>query len=97
MRWYISVAAVREYMPMAGYDPRDDGDQFRLAERELADVCNEARLSKSEPGREIYRVNVTLRGYRKRLELTVALSDRAEGDKAQLVRVRDKGRSDRRE
>lgn len=96
--WYITVAAVREYLAICGENPRDDGDTFDRAAKDLAEICEHARLVKTEPHRETYRVSVTddATGATKRLELTVSTMPRPEGPLPQLVRVRDKGRRGKR-
>jgi len=94
MRWYLSIAAVHQYQQIAGYPIESDGPSFDRAERELAALCDEARLAKDVgPGQQSqqWRVKATVRGRRTRLELVVSLSDRPEGESPQLIAVRNKG------
>jgi hypothetical protein len=94
MRWYVSAAAVKQYMAVAGYPAEDDGEWFDRAERELADLADESRLAKDVgPGQrsQQWRVKATIKGRRTRLELVVAVEQRAEGDLPQLIAVRNKG------
>lgn len=100
--WYMTVAAVREFMAIAGIEDDDDGagagggPAWGRAERELGALCAQARLAdvKTPPasGAEVYRTGRVLVGGRKtKLEFYVQPAPRQEGDKPQLVRVRDKG------
>lgn len=94
MRWYISAAAVRQYQQIAGYAVESDGPSFDRAERELADLADQARLAKDiGPGQrsQQWRVKATIRGRRTRLELVVSTEARPEGDLPQLIAVRNKG------
>lgn len=93
MRWYITIAAVHEYQALAGYPVENDGPSFDRAERELADLADRARLVATDEatGSQTWRVNVTLRGHRMRLEFSVSTRPRPEGPLPQLVRVRDNG------
>ena len=93
-RFYISAAAVREYMRICGLPDATDGPAFQRAEQELAALCDDARLAKDVgPGQDCqqWRVKSTVRGKRTRLELLVSLSERSEGDLPQLIFVRNKG------
>jgi hypothetical protein len=93
MRWYISAAAVKQYMAIAGYQPDPDGPGFDRAAKELDALAAESRLAKDVgPGQQSqqWRVKATIRGRRTRLELIVSLSERAEGDLPQLIAVRNK-------
>lgn len=94
MRWYISAAAVKQYMAIMGHPPDDDGPGFDRAAKELDALTQEARLAKDiGPGQQsqLWRVKATVRGRRSRLELIVSLSARREGDLPQLIAVRNKG------
>lgn len=94
MTWYISAAAVKQYMSIMGYESDYDGPIFDAAAIELEKLCDESRLAKDiGPGQEsqLWRVKATVRGRRTRLELVVSLSRRAEGDAPQLIAVRNKG------
>lgn len=95
MRWYLSVAAVRQYMRIVGLPDVTDGPLFERAECELAQLAEEAQLARDVgPGQEsqLWRVKATVRGKRTRLEFIVSLSERSEGDLPQLIAVRNKGR-----
>jgi hypothetical protein len=95
MRWYITATAVKEYQEIAGLPIESDGQSFDRAERELAEICDDATLAKAagEANRNaaIYKAKTTVRGKIARLELYVAEYPRPEGPLAQLVRVRFKG------
>lgn len=94
MLWYISAAAVKQYMAIQGYPPDDDGPGFDRAAKELEGLTAEARLAKDiAPGQQsqLWRVKATVRGKRTRLELVVSVERRAEGPLPQLVAVRNKG------
>lgn len=94
MRWYVSAAAVKEYQSIAGYPVQSEGPIWNRAERELADLCELAKLvegAKTYADHEIYRCKATIKGRRARMELEVSHQRRAEGDLPQLVRVRLKG------
>ena len=93
MRWYISAASVRQYQTILGLAPVDDGPQFDRAAVTLERLCEQAKLARDEGHRAIYRVMTRINGRKTRLELTVSLSERDEGDLPQLVRVRDKGQT----
>lgn len=94
MRWYITVAAVRQYMAICGYPPQTDGKHFNRARRELAELADVARLAKDvgpSQRSQQWRVKATVRGRRTRLELIVATEPRPEGPLPQLIAVRNKG------
>lgn len=94
MRWYISAAAVKQYMAIQGYEGSPDGPIFDAAAIELERLCDEARLAKDidEKNRtQQWRVKATVRGKRTRLELIVSLEHRQEGPLPQLIAVRNKG------
>lgn len=85
-RWFLTPTSVREFGVIVGES------DFERARERLGSLCETAKLATSEAHREIWRAGLIIRGKKTRIELTVALSDRAEGEKAQLVRVRNKGR-----
>jgi UDP-glucose 4-epimerase len=90
--WYITVAAVRQYMAICGI--ADSANTFDRAAVELENLAREARLARDVgPGQEsqLWRVNATVRGRRTRLELIISLAPREEGDLPQLIAVRNKG------
>lgn len=94
MLWYISAAAVKQYMAICGYEGSPDGLIFDRAAIELERLCDEARLAKDiGPGQQsqLWRVKATVRGRRTRLELVVSVEQRKEGALPQLIAVRNKG------
>lgn len=96
-RWYLSIAAVRQYMEIAGLrgELEDNNPDFVRAQNELGAVsltATPADAPPSDSGGIIYRPWVHIHGRRTRLELTVTPAGRSEGDLPQLVRVRVKGR-----
>lgn len=95
-KWYMSAAAMRQFMSIAGYTDDDGGPQWGAAEQELGAICESARLTEqtSRSGATIWRtgrVHVGPSRRKVRLELTVSNADRHEGDLPQLIRVRDRG------
>lgn len=95
MRWYISAAAVRQWMAISGRGGADDGPEFDAAAKELDALSLEARLAKDvgpNQHHQQWRVAATVRGRRSRLELIVSTQPRPEGPLPQLVAVRHKGR-----
>lgn len=91
MRWYISAAAVRQYMALCGYPADDDGPGFDAAALELESLCEQAKLARDVgPGQQsqLWRVKATVRGKRTRLELVVSLTERPGADAAVVAPVR---------
>lgn len=93
-RWYITIAAVRQYMTLAGLsgDLEDSNPDFLLAQSTLGDLSMTATLAvdaseRTKSGASIYRGKVTLHGKRRRVECTVMPPIRSEGPLPQLVRV----------
>ena len=97
--WYLSAAAVREYLSIAGIPDDDDGPNWRRAERELADHARNSREVGPNGRTVLYRTNGKVpTGTRQRptrLEFSVSFADRHEGELPQLIHVRDKGRGHR--
>lgn len=96
-KWYLSIAAVRQYMEIAGLKgecelENPDFDAAQNALGELSLTATPANTPPTQSGAIIYRCWVQLRGQRTRLELTVAPAARAEGALPQLIRVRLKSR-----
>lgn len=90
--WYISIAAVRQYMAITGRrgELEDTNPDFVEAQDELRELSLTARLAptaKAASGALTYRGKITLNGKRRRVELTVMPAGRVEGDLPQLVRV----------
>lgn len=95
-RWYISIAAISEYMAITGCSgPLEDSNpDFIRAEQELGAHSQTARLTPHvlRSGAVTYRsgkMKIRGRGGR-RLEFVVAEVPRAEGPLPQLVSVRSK-------
>lgn len=91
-RWYITIAAVRQYMTLAGLsgELEDDNPDFLTAQNALGGLSLAAKLvegKNTESGAVIYRGKVTIGGKRRRIEYTVMPMPRTEGDLPQLLRV----------
>lgn len=94
MLWYISAAAVKQYMAIQGYEGSPDGPVFDAAAIELEKLCDESRLAKDighGQQSQLWRAKATVRGKRTRLELVVSVEQRQEGPLPQLIAVRNKG------
>jgi len=98
--WYISIAAIEEYMWTAVYHGSSEltNPDFVEAERALLELCASAEVrdtgTRTGSGGQIWRtgrITVGRRPRAVRLELTVMPAERVEGQKPQLVRVRLKG------
>lgn len=66
MLWYISAAAVKQYMAICGYEGSPDGPVFDAAAIELEDLCEQAKLAKDiGPGQQsqLWRVKATVREF----------------------------------
>lgn len=93
-RWYISIAAVRDWMAITGRsgELEDNNPQFVAAQAELGQLSLTATLAeaaseKLRSGGLIYRGRVMVGGRSRRAECTVMPAARAEGSLPQLVRV----------
>lgn len=91
-RWYLTIAAVRQYMTLAGLrGPLEmSNPDFARAQEELGELsltANLARTPEKKSGALTYRGKVTIAGKRRRIECTVMPQGREEGDLPQLVRV----------
>lgn len=91
-RWYLTIAAVRQYMELAGLrGPLEETNQdFVLAQDELGELsltAKPARTAETKSGAVIYRGKVTIGGKRRRIECTVMPIPRTEGQLPQLLRV----------
>ncbi len=93
-KWYITIAAVREWMTLTGRrgELEDDNPDFVAAQNELGDLSLTARLAvdaseRQRNGAQIYRGRVMVKGKSKRAECTVMPPLRSEGPLPQLVRV----------
>lgn len=92
-RWYITIAAVRQWMDLTGRrgDLDDGNPDFVAAEEELRQLCEDAKQASTPPsqsGSLTFRTKTTLRGRRRRVEMDVMPFARTEGSLPQLVRVR---------
>lgn len=97
-RWYISIAAIRQYMTLAdlGGELEEDNPDFVRAQNDLGEYSLTARPVEGKntaSGAVIYRTGkLTLPNGRKtRLEFTVMPIPRTEGRLPQLLRVTAKG------
>ncbi len=93
MQWYISAAAVKQYVAICGYSADDDA--FDRAAKELEVLTRDAKLAQDVDEKhrsQLWRVKATVRGKRTRLEFVVSLAEREEGSLPQLIAVRNKGR-----
>jgi len=91
-RWYLTVAAVRQFMQLADlYGPLEmDNPDFVRAQEILGELSLTAKLARtpaSTSGALTYRGKITIGGKRRRIECKVMPQGRAEGDLPQLVRV----------
>lgn len=93
-KWYLSIAAIRQWMDLTGRsgDLEADNPDFNAAESELGDLSLTARLAveaseKQRSGASIYRGSVKVNGKAVRAECTVMPPLRREGRLPQLVRV----------
>lgn len=94
-RWYLTIAAVRDYMQIARLSGplEEDNSDFLRAQEDLGRASLTARLvegKETASGAQIYRLNVQLPKVSRRilrLEFTVAPAPRTEGSLPQLVRV----------
>jgi hypothetical protein len=93
-KWYITIAAVREWMTLTGRrgELEEDNPDFIAAQNELGDLSLTARLAvdaseRQHNGASIYRGKVTVKGKRVRAECTVMPPLRSEWPLPQLVRV----------
>ena len=91
-RWYLTIAAVGQYMQLAGLrGPLEDGNpDFLRAEKELGELsltAKPARTAETRSGAAFYRGKVTIAGKRRRIECTVMPIPRKEGALPQLLRV----------
>lgn len=98
--WYLSIAAIRDLMHIAGLNgpAEEDNPAFLAAERMLGQLSLTARKAEGaagESGADLYRTDgsVEINGRRTRLEFRVSAGRRAEGELPQVLRVRDKGAS----
>lgn len=91
-RWYLTIAAVRQYMELAGLrgELEDTNPDFVAAQNALGELsltARPARTAETRSGAVIYRGKVTIGGKRRRIECTVMPVPREEGSLPQLLRV----------
>jgi hypothetical protein len=89
--WYLSAAAMREYLAIGQLRDDDGGPNWVRAERELKAHALAAREVSREGDRAIFRtgrVRIGDRAKAERLEFRVSFSHRPEGPLPQLVSVR---------
>lgn len=91
-RWYISIAAIKQYMSLAGLsgELEDTNPHFVAAQNALGELSLTARpaqTAETKSGAVIYRGKVTIHGKRRRVECTVMPVPRTEGSLPQLLRV----------
>ncbi len=91
-RWYLTIAAVRQYMDLAGLRGKleDDNPDFVRAQEALGELsltAKPARTAETKSGAVIYRGKITIAGKRRRIECTVMPIPRVEGELPQLLRV----------
>ena len=91
-KWYLTIAAVRQYMALAGLrgELEDDNPDFLQAQNELGELSLTAKpvIGKdTASGAALYRGKVTIHGKRRRIECTVMPVPRVEGSLPQLLRV----------
>jgi hypothetical protein len=91
-KWYLTVAAVRQYMTLAGLrgELEDDNPDFLKAQEALGELSLTAKpvIGKdAQSGAVYYRGKVTIHGKRRRIECTVMPIPRVEGSLPQLLRV----------
>lgn len=94
-RWYLTIAAVRQYMDLAGLcGPLEESNpDFIRAEEELGQLSLDSTAAQtplSDSCAAIYRGKVTIGGKRVRIECTVMEQPNKDGGLPQLLRVRRK-------
>ncbi len=94
-RWYLSVAAVREWMRVTGREGPAEltNPHFAEAQAELGGLSLVATLARTPPNRDglvTYRGKVTVDGRRVRLDCLVQPRPSPDGPLPQLVWVRRK-------
>lgn len=94
-RWYITIAAVRQWMELTGRRGplEEDNPDFAAAQNELGDLSLTAKIANTPEhgsGALTYRGKITIGGKRRRIECTVMPIPRTEGRLPQLLRVRFK-------
>ena len=90
--WYVSAAAVKQFMAICGLPAQEEGRVFDRAARQLERACESARKTSERGPWQTWIAKATIRGRVERLELIVSTARRPEGPEPQLVEVRHKGR-----
>jgi len=101
-KWYLTIAAVRQYMELAGLrgELEDDNPDYRAAMDDLGELSLTAQRvegKETRSGGEVWRGRITLYrrrhgkivlpGKKHRVECVVMPPIRSEGDLPQLVRI----------
>lgn len=93
-RWYLTAAAVKQYLVIAGLPDDDGGPAWGQAEQELSVHIATAREAGHNDNSLIYRTSGRVlcgrRPRAKRLEFYVRHNPREEGSLPQLIAIRDK-------
>lgn len=90
IRWFVTAAAVEDYMEICG-ENIDDAPAFHRAAGRLRNLCRLSKFKREYAGGrfESWQVNDRYTGRKIRLNLSVSLSQRAEGHADQLVSVQN--------
>lgn len=90
MRWFVTAAAVEDYMRICG-ENIDDPQAFHAAAIRLRSLLPQAVYKRTYAGGrfESWRIKVEIGGKMRRLDLSISLAQRSEGHADQLVAVRD--------
>jgi hypothetical protein len=91
-KWYLTIAAVRQYMQLAGLrgELEEDNPDFVAAQDQLGELSLTARPvvgKETASGAALFRGHVVIHGKRRRVECTVMPIARTEGELPQLLRV----------
>lgn len=91
-RWYFTADVVRQWLHLTGRRDDDGGRNWGIAEQELGQLAEQARDTgkRTDSGAHIYRTKARVHGRTRtvRVEFTVMMDARPEGDLPQLLRVR---------
>jgi len=91
MRYFVTPTAAREFLRIVAVP--DTPAAVGEAQRILSDVCDGSRLIREETAGEMRRGTARVEGQGWLFDLYIAFGNRAEGESAQLVRVRLKRRA----
>jgi hypothetical protein len=92
-RWYLSAAAIRQFMTLVQYPPEDEGPHWERARSELGHACGQASKESTHPetGIQLWNSGPLLLGPHAKpsnLQLFVSPESRKEGPLPQLVAVK---------